>query len=128
MSDLFRNLANQGAGESDQNIQYWLDWGESEEGKAQLAKEKAGTLEERDKPWVAAYHLYAEKAKERGVERGKAASDSTGVPDLTDSRVRARRMAQTLSLMSGRGRKQSFLGGDYSADELGGGSMLGGAP
>jgi len=56
------------------------------------------------------------------------ANAETMAPDFTDQAVRARRMAQTLQLMSGRGRKQSFLGGDYGAETLGGGSMLGGAP
>lgn len=48
-------------------------------------------------------------------------------PDITDQAVRARRMAQALQLLSGRGRKQSFLGGNYDSDTLGAGSILGGS-
>lgn len=120
MSDLFRNLGNQGAGNSEKNVQYWLDWGESEQGKATLAKEAAGTLEERDKPMLNAYRLYQKKAKEQGIEKASSVSSSTGVPDLTDQMAQARKRSQAMQLVSGRGRRASMMNGEYDDSMLSG--------
>lgn len=153
MSGMFRDLSGQGAQSGRENTQKYLDL-ESPELEAELRqKETAGTLSEDDRQQlklidrvkgirskqsrgealdeteqrdIAPFDHFKDKAKKEGIEPTKSVSSSTGVPDFTDEKVRARRMAQTNALMSGRGRKQSFLGGDYSAENLGGGSMLGG--
>lgn len=120
MSDFFRNLGNQGAQNSEKNTQYWLDWGESEEGKQRLAEEKAGTLDPKNKLWVDAYHLYEKKAQEQGIERSKSVSESTGVPDLTDQMAQARKKSQAMQLVTGRGRRASMMNGEYDDSMLGG--------
>jgi hypothetical protein len=66
-------------------------------------------------------------AKQAGFDLNKKPTSKLSlIPDLTDQAVQARKMAQATQLLSGNGRKQSFLGGDYSSSSLGGGSILGG--
>lgn len=47
-------------------------------------------------------------------------------PDVTDTKVRARKYAQAMQLMSGRGRKETFMGAEGMGDYKVGRSMLGG--
>lgn len=129
MSGLFRNLGGQGASSQRSNTQYWADQLASEDVKktradieAKLKRGETLTTAEQNQKTI--YDDMEAKARDQGVESSKTVSASTGVPDLTDQVVRARRMAQTLQLMSGRGRKASFLNGDYGSSDLGGGGML----
>jgi hypothetical protein len=120
VSNFFRDIAGQGASSSRQTTQFWLDWGESDEGKALLAKEKAGTLTKGEHVPVDAYHNYQKHAVEQGVEPTKKVSSSTGVPDLTDAAAQSRKMSQALQLATGRGRRASMLNGEYDDSMLGG--------
>jgi hypothetical protein len=74
-----------------------------------------------------------EKEQEAAAAKGAAGTLTTGdisglpkAPDATDAAVQAKKMQAALAIMSGRGRKQSFLGGAYDNSSLGGGSILGG--
>jgi uncharacterized protein YegP (UPF0339 family) len=120
VSNFFRDLGGQGASSSRKNTEWWVDWGESEQGKALLEKEKAGTLAKNEKPMVDAYRSYQSKAAKEGIESTKKVSASTGVPDLTDKAAQARKMSQALSGISGRGRRQSMMNGEYDDSMLGG--------
>lgn len=57
--------------------------------------------------------------------RGFTVKPPADAPDVTSQALQARKAAQALAILNGRGRKQSFLGGDY-ANPAQGGSILGG--
>lgn len=129
MSDLFRNISGQGASSQRGNTQAWADMLAKDDVKKQradiAAKLKRGeALTQAEQNSKEMWDHWETKAKAEGVESSTTVSSSTGVPDLTDQAARARRMSQTVQLLSGRGRKASFLNGDYGSSDLGGGGML----
>jgi hypothetical protein len=121
MSDFFRNLAGQGASSSRSNAQSWADELETPEAKALLAKGDSGAeLTQAEQNNYAAYKHWLGKNKEAGIEPTKAVSSSTGVPDFADRAAQASKMSQALQSVSGRGRRQSMMNGEYGDSMLGG--------
>jgi hypothetical protein len=114
VSDFFRDLAGQGNSSSTKNTQWWLDTAASAETK----KGRGEALTPEEQVALANKDYWAKKAKDTGVEPTKTVSETTGVPDLTDKAAQARKMSQALSLVSGRGQRQSMINGEYDDSML----------